>query len=91
MSVGGGDVHLPRPPGMPDDADDYEAAVRKQEQRETDEDTSESTAESGTRGDGADQRPQGGLNEPLDQDDQPGEFGGAHRVAPAERGDTSNT
>lgn len=96
MSVGGGDVDLPRPGGMPEEAGDYEAAVRQQKQREADEDSpeaadqdsSESRAGAGEYG----QRPQRGYNEPLDQDDQPGEFGGPSTITPRDApGNKSNT
>jgi hypothetical protein len=87
MSVGGGDTDLPRPPGLPEDAGDYEAAVRKQEQRESDEGSAESAAGADESG----QRPQRGYNEPLDPEDQPGEFGGSQTITPPESGDKSNT
>lgn len=86
VSVGGGDVDPPRPAGRPGDAGDYEAAVRRQEQREADEPSS------GEHVDGGDQRPQGGRDEPLDQNDQPGEFGGPGTVTPrGSASDKSNT
>ena len=88
MSVGGGDVNLPGSPGRPDDAGDYEAAVRTQEQREAEGDPAESAAAGVESG----ERPQQGRDEPVDPDDQPGEFGGPETVAPRESPtDKSNT
>jgi hypothetical protein len=87
MSVGGGDVDLPRPSGMPEEADDYEAAVRRQEQREDEEPSSSDPPAADEYG----QRPQQGYNEPLDPDDQPGEFGGPQTITPRESPDKSNT
>jgi hypothetical protein len=87
MSVGGGDVDLPRPSGMPEDAGDYEAAVRRQKQREEEEESSSEPPAADEYG----QRPQRGYNEPLDPDDQPGEFGGPQTITPRESPDKSNT